>query len=74
MSSGHPAWKRLINNSPTSNEKLSLITEIFSNRDETDTVKRLQGDEAQSFVDAIDQVVPPVILKLNLSDMSVGAG
>lgn len=58
MHSGVPAWKRLINYPPTSDERVSLITDIFSNRDEIEVVKRLHGDEAQSFIDTIDEVLP----------------
>ena len=61
--SGTPAWKRLINRPLTSKERISLITDIFSDRDETEIVKNLSGEDARSFVDVIDQVIPPVIFK-----------
>jgi hypothetical protein len=70
MCSGIPAWKRLIDPSHTSDEQISLITDIFSDRSETETVKRLSGDDAQSFVDVVDQVFPSVVVELNISDMS----
>ena len=38
-------------------ERISLITAIFSDRDETEAVKALCGDHAQAFVDAVDQVI-----------------
>ena len=62
MHSGTPAWKRLIDHPLTPDVRISLIADIFSDRDETETVRRLRGDDAQSFVDVIDQVIPPVIL------------
>ena len=38
-------------------QHISLITYMFSDRDETEAVKRLSGDDAQSFVDVIDEVL-----------------
>ena len=52
-----PAWKRLITRPLISSERISLITEIFSHRDEIKAVKRLRGDDAQSFVDVVDEVL-----------------
>ena len=40
-----------------SDEQISLITDILSDRDETEVVKHLHGDDAQSFVDMIDKVL-----------------
>ena len=60
MCSGAPAWKRLIDRPPTSGERISLITYIFSDRDETETVRRLVGSDAQAFVDVVDKVTSPV--------------
>jgi len=56
--SGIPAWKRLIGGSLAKEERISLITDLFSDRDETETVRDLHGDNAQSFVDVIDEVLP----------------
>ena len=56
---GAPVWKRLIDHPLTSDERVSLIAEIFSNRDETEIVKNLRGEDAQFFVDVIDQVIYP---------------
>lgn len=52
-----PAWKRLVDHPPVTNECISLIEEIFSDPDETEAVKYLCGDDAQSFVDVIDEVL-----------------
>ena len=52
-----PAWKRLIDLPLTTDERVSLITTIFSDHDETEVVRWLRGDDAQSFVDVIDEVL-----------------
>ena len=57
--SGIPAWKRLIDRPFTTDERISLITAIFSDRGEIEAVKRLCGDHAQPFVDVIDEVLLP---------------
>ena len=49
-----PAWKRMVK---LPLERISLITDIFSDRDEIEVVEHLDGDDAQSFVDAIDKVL-----------------
>ena len=56
--SGDPAWKRLMNSPLPLDGQISLITEILSDPDETEVVKGLSGDEAQSFVDVVDKVLP----------------
>ena len=56
-----PAWKRLINLPPSTEECISLITTIFSDGHETEVVKNLDGDDAQSVVDAVYQVLPAFI-------------
>ena len=55
-SNGIPALKRLVNNPHSPDELASLITDIFSVHDGAEIVARLRGDDAQSFVDAIDEV------------------
>ena len=37
-----------------------MITNIFSVCDNAEIVARLSGDDAQSFVDVIDEVFPPL--------------
>ena len=37
-------------------ERVSLIADMFSDRDETEAIKRLQGNDAQMFVDVVDEV------------------
>ena len=59
--SGVPAWKRLIDRPLTTNECMSLIAEILSDRSEVEAIKRLSTDEAQSFVDVLDKVFPSLV-------------
>ena len=56
--SGVPAWKRVVDLPLASDEQISLIADIFTDRDETEVVKCLYGDDAQSFVDVLDKVLP----------------
>ena len=56
MCSGPPTWKRLIGQVLTAQERISLITTIFSDRNEIGVVQSLCGDDAQSFIDALDEV------------------
>jgi hypothetical protein len=53
---GIPVWRRLIDHPPNPDERISLITNIFSDRDGIEVVRQLRGDDAQSFVDVIDEV------------------
>ena len=55
--SGIPGWKRLIDHPLTRDERVSLITTVFSDRDEIEAVKRICRDDAQSFVNVIDEVL-----------------
>ena len=54
--SGIPMWKHLIDRSLTPDGRISMITNIFSDRNEIETVQELSGDDARSFVEAIDEV------------------
>ena len=47
----------------TTAERVALVTGIFSDRNETDTVKRLCGADAQSVIDAIDEVLVHIFIK-----------
>jgi hypothetical protein len=55
MRSDFPTWKRLINNTLAVHENISLITMIFSDRNQVRMVGNLSGDNAQAFVDKIDK-------------------
>ena len=57
-SNNTPAWKRLVDHSPGLDERISLITDVFSSRNETEAVRHLCGEDAQSFVDLVDEVWP----------------
>jgi len=50
-----PTWKRLTNNPLPTHECISLITYIFSDRNDVEVVGRLSGDYARAFVDVIDE-------------------
>jgi len=38
-------------------KRISLVTAIFSNRGVAEAVKRLSRDDAQAFVDVVDEVI-----------------
>jgi hypothetical protein len=56
--SEHPAWKRLISHTLVAHEQISLITTIFSDRNQVNMVGHLSGGDAQTFIDTIDEVSP----------------
>ena len=55
--SGIPVWKHLTNSPLTTDERVSLVADLFSDRDEIDALKALSGSDAQSVIDAIDEVL-----------------
>ena len=63
-SGGVPAWKRLVE-SLTSQEWISLITDIFSDRHEAEVAKRLCGEDAQSFVDVVYETLDTLAPRLH---------
>jgi hypothetical protein len=50
-----PAWKRLTSHIFNMPERISLITEIFSDHNQVDAVGNLSGDDTQDFIDVIDE-------------------
>ncbi|KAF9645406.1 kinase-like protein [Thelephora ganbajun] len=52
-----PGWKRLITQTLATDERVSLITAIFSDLDQAKMVKNLIRNDAQTLVDAIDEVL-----------------
>jgi len=50
-------WKRSIDQPIAIDKRISLITAIFSNRGVAEAVKRLSKDDAQAFVDVVDEVI-----------------
>jgi hypothetical protein len=51
-----PTWKRLISHQPSRDERVLLVASIFSDRDEAKVVGRLSGNDAQTFIDIVDEV------------------
>ena len=61
-----PTWKYLITNQPlATNEGISLIASVFSDRKEIEAVKHLRRDDAQSLVDTMDEVLAHFLFKPN---------
>jgi len=58
MFSEVPAWKRLISHPLAAHERISLINTIFLDNNQVEMVGRLQGEDAQTFIDIIDEVSP----------------
>jgi len=56
LCSKHPAWKQLISHTLATDERISLITTIFLDENQVKMVERLSGDDAQTFIDKIDEV------------------
>ena len=52
-----PAWKQLISPTLSTDERIHLITSIFSDRNEAEVVGYLSGDDTQAFVDAVYEVI-----------------
>ena len=49
------AWKRFIDDSLSKEERIYLATRIFSTQDRVELAESLAGEDAQNFVDAIDE-------------------
>jgi len=52
------AWKRSIDRPIAIDKRISLITAIISDRRVAETTKRLWMEDAQAFVDVVDEVLP----------------
>ena len=50
------AWKRLIDPGFPVDKRVDLVTSIFSDRSEIKRVTNISGDDAQAFINAIDEV------------------
>jgi len=59
------AWKRLVDRPIAIDKRISLITAIFSGRRVAEAVKCLCRDNAQAFVDVVDEVLPHLLLEEN---------
>ena len=55
MCSEVPTWKLLISHTLTMNERISLITTIVLDHNQVEMVRNLSGDDAQTFVDMLDE-------------------
>ena len=51
-----PAWRRLISHTLLPHEVISLIEEIFTNKEEVQTICDLLGSDAQIFINTIHEV------------------
>jgi len=51
-----PPWRQLIKSTLNAHERILLITAIFSDNNQIKTVSKLSGDDAQAFIDVIDEV------------------
>ena len=56
----------MISDALTTEERVSLIVEIFSDHDQVETVRNLSGDDAQAFIDVIDEVMLSYFQLFNL--------
>ena len=56
VESHKPAWERLISHGLLPQEATSLIEEILTSKDEVNLIRDLRGDDAQTFIDALDKV------------------
>jgi len=63
-------WKRLIDHSLGTNERIPLIAELFSDRDETEAIKCLSRDDAETFVDVVDKVLPHFLASEDPTDVN----
>lgn len=54
-----PAWKQLISDVLDTQQRISLITSIFSEQGGSEVVRHLRGEDAQAFIDVIDEVGCP---------------
>ena len=61
MRSEDPAWKQLISHTLATHDRISLITAVFLDDDQVKRVEQLSGDDAQTFIDVIDEVSPHTI-------------
>jgi len=57
-----PAWKQLTSSTLETHKRIPLVRTVFSDSEEVEIVGHLCGDDAQTFVDVIDEVsltLPP---------------
>lgn len=66
FSASIPVCGRLIRRAFALHELPSLIEAIFASKDEVDAIRCLFGDDAQTFIDVVDEVRSTLVLKLTL--------
>ena len=64
MSSDPPTWKRLIDPTLPTDKRIQLIITIYSDSDEAGALKYLAGNDAQGFIDVIDEASICILLPL----------
>ena len=64
MCSEPPPWRQLIDPTLPTNERVRLVTSIFSDRHEVEVLKYLSGNDAQAFVDVIHEASICILLPL----------
>ncbi|KAF9643686.1 kinase-like protein [Thelephora ganbajun] len=58
------AWKQLISHTLSTSERISLITSIFSDRNEVEVLRNLSGNDAQALINVIDEVLDSLPQKI----------
>ena len=58
MGSGYPTWKHLTGRPFVTRKCIPLLVAIFSDKYEIGVVQNLREDDAQVFIDVIDEVLP----------------
>ena len=56
-----PAFRRLLRGKFASDELLSLMKDIFARKDMDDIIRGLPKDDAQTFIDIVDEVRDPSV-------------
>lgn len=68
-----PACRHLIRHAFTPHELPSLIEAVFSSKDASDTIRSLLGDDAQIFIDVMNEVyTAPLIIANPLTGTDIG--
>lgn len=66
LNSDCPAYKRLISGNFSQTELISLLEATFTSQDEARVIDDLCGDDAQAFIDVVDEVRLALICLLAL--------
>lgn len=63
----------MTNQTPTRDERTSLIAAIFLDNDQVEMVERLSGGDAQAFIDRVDDVSPHAISRSKGKSIDINA-